>query len=162
MELFEFKKLLRYNPDNGKFYWLATTKHGSVKAGDVAGSTMKTGYMQIKIKQKMYLQHRLAYLFTYGRWPKQEIDHINGDKSDNRIINLRDASPSLNKQNRRTASERNKTGYLGVYYCKTRDCYTAQILVDGSNKHLGAYNNPKDAHNAYVKAKRKYHEGCTI
>lgn len=95
-----------------------------------------------------------------GGWPTNEIDHKNGVKDDNRFGNLRQATHLLNQQNQRKAQRKNKAGLLGV--CAKRNGFMASIKVNGKNKWLGSFSTPELAHAAYVAAKRKFHEGCTI
>ena len=84
----ELKELLDYNPETGLFTW---NVYNNIKNKTTAG-TFNDGYIQIKIKQKIYQAHRLAWLYVYGEWPKGQIDHINGIRDDNRIENLRDVT----------------------------------------------------------------------
>jgi hypothetical protein len=155
------RDLLDYEPNTGIFtrrVW----RGGTSRAGSVAGASHgKTGYLQISVDGRLYFAHRLAWLHYYGEHPKKHIDHINGDKSDNRISNLRDVSRSVNLQNVRRARVDNlATGLLGVI--RSRDKFSAHIFVDGKSKHLGVYSTAPEAHAAYLIAKRAMHEGCTI
>src|SRR3972149_955610 len=90
-----------------------------------------------------------------GEFPKGDIDHINGDRADNRIGNLRATSRSENMQNLKEAHKDNCTGHLGVF--KKRHRFGAQIMVDGVKHKLGIYDTPQEAHEAYLEAKRKLH-----
>lgn len=91
-----------------------------------------------------------------------EIDHINGDESDNRICNLRLATKSENQQNKRRPRKDNKAGLLGVCWFERAKKWRAQITVNGECKYLGLYVTPEEAHAAYLTAKRELHQGCTI
>ncbi len=103
---------LYYDLDTGQFYWKVKT--GNKRVGDIAGSvTTYDQYRRIKINGKMYLAHRLAWFFVYGDWPKNEIDHINGTRDDNRIENLRDVSHSLNQRNAKRRKD-NTSGMVGI------------------------------------------------
>jgi hypothetical protein len=95
----------------------------------------------------------------HGRWPVQ-IDHINGVKTDNRCINLREASPRTNSENKKRAMPFSVTGFLGV--SKNKYGYNATIQTGGARKNLGLFKTPEEAHEAYKKEKRKMHFGCTI
>lgn len=110
------------------------------------------------------MAHRLAWVHVHGSWPAGDIDHINGDKLDNRIANLRDVTRSVNKENMRSARGDNKVGLLGVHVRRqnTTRPYVASIRVSGKLIHLGAHNTPEAAHAAYLEAKRRLHSGCTI
>lgn len=93
------RELLHYDPDTGVFTNIKPRHR--VKVGDIAGSNSGKGYLQIQIDQKRYSAHRLAWLYTYGRFPEEFIDHINGNPSDNRIVNLREVTQRENLQNRK-------------------------------------------------------------
>jgi HNH endonuclease len=86
-----------------------------VMVGAVAGSDSGNGYYKIQVFGQKCYAHRLAWLFTYGRWPADYLDHIDCDPGNNRIANLREASQSENQQNRHTAYRRNNSGLLGVH-----------------------------------------------
>ena len=156
------KAILSYDPETGLFIWKIDPPRGKSHKGCVAGSVAGNGYRQIKISGKVYAQHRLAFLYVYGRVPIDEIDHINGNKQDNRIVNLREASSSLNKQNRHIPSSNNFSGILGASLDKRRGYYVANISVDGKQKYLGSFKTAEDANKAYIDAKRIFHPGCTI
>jgi len=131
-----------------------------VKAGAVAGYVGNDGYVRIRASGTRFLAHRLAWFYVHGTWPVGEIDHINGDRSDNRIANLRDVSRLTNRQNMRRAQADNRSGLLGVSLANNR-C-KASIRSGGKNHHLGYFSSPEAAHAAYVAAKRQRHDGCTI
>lgn len=161
----EHKQLLEivsYDPEIGIFTWLIKANRGKSRVGEIAGSQAGNGYMQIKINNQVYAQHRLAFLYVNGRMPADEIDHINGDIQDNRICNLREASSSINKENRRRPKSNSASGILGASLDKRRGGYTSQILIAGVNRYLGSFDTAEDAHEAYVAAKRVHHAGCTL
>ncbi len=110
------RTLLSYNPETGVFTRNIRTSN-RINVGDVAGSATEGGYWAIKIDGKSIKSHRLAWLYTYGCWPTNEIDHINGDPADNRIENLRDVSHEHNTQNTRRPRIDNASGFLGVHAC---------------------------------------------
>ena len=113
------------------------------------------------IDEREYSAHRLAWLYVHGAWPTGQIDHINGDRGDNRISNLRDVTPALNTQNQRRAARSNKSsGLLGV--TANRGRWLAQISIGGKSRNLGRYATPEEAHAVYVAAKRVLHAGCTL
>ena len=154
-------KVVHYDPVTGVFTWLQ--KRGRQAAGSVAGSAKGTGgYVRIMVDGTLFLGHRLAMFYMEGRMPKNAVDHMNGVRTDNRYANLRHATTSINNQNRRTAKERNATGYLGVTQDKRDGRYYASIFVDGVKRGLGGFATAKQAHEAYVEAKRRLHKGCTI
>ena len=104
-------QLLNYNPDTGEFTW-KVDRGGGAKTDDVAGS-FNNGYREISIDGTRYKAHRLAWLMTYGQWPKDQLDHINRIKSDNRLRNLREATHAQNQQNTSLQSN-NISGVKGV------------------------------------------------
>ena len=112
--------------------------------------------MLIKINGRMYMGHRLAWLFVNGGWPENHIDHINEIKNDNRISNLREATSSQNQRNR-GAQKNNTSGFKGVSFFKRNGKWKSTICVNSNKKHLGYFDNPEEAHQAYCKASDKYH-----
>ena len=157
----QLRHLLSYDPESGALIW-ATNRRGPIRAGDIAGKIDKNGYRQVMIAGKEYAAHRLCWAIHHGAAPAGMIDHINGDKSDNRISNLRDASRAINNQNLRSAHSRNCSGLLGVTFDKSRGRFVASIFSGGKKINLGRFLSADDAHAAYVKAKRELHPGCTI
>ena len=117
-------RALSYDPDSGIFAWRIRPCR-NVFIGDRAGAKGDKGYIRIQIQGRVYMAHRLAWLCVHGRWPAQEIDHINGERDDNRIANLREATREINGQNMHGPKRGNRTGYLGVG--KRRGRYRAQI-----------------------------------
>jgi hypothetical protein len=156
----QLKAMLDYDASTGVFVWKARPSK-AVKAGDVAGCVEKRiGYVTIGIAGSIYKAHRLAWLYAHGEWPKGLIDHINGNKSDNRIDNLRDVFADGNSQNVRKPNIRNKSGFMGVIWFQNK--WRASMSVNGKSKWLGDYSTPEEAHQVYLEAKRKYHAACTI
>jgi hypothetical protein len=158
MSIEAMKQLLSYDSETGEFIW--TDKAPTKVAGKPANAKDSLGYICLRVDGKMYKAHRIAWAFVYGEWPELHIDHINGDPSDNRICNLREVDRHANMQNERKARLNNKSGYLGV--CPNGGNWRAEIRVDGKKINLGTYKTPKEAHEAYVVAKRKFHEGATL
>ena len=149
---------LTYNPDTGLFKWLEDNHRK--KKGWFSGTDLGNGYLVIKINNKVVRTHRLAWYLMNGAWPKQQIDHIDGNNSNNKLSNLRDVSPAENSQNRRKVRPDSKTGVLGVSYRRER--YVANIKINGERKCLGTFDTPEQSHQAYLEAKRKYHKGNTL
>ena len=158
MDQQRLRELLDYDAETGRFVWRQANKR--VKGGTVAGYVGNDGYVRIRASGTRFLAHRLAWFYVHGTWPSGEIDHINGDRSDNRIANLRDVSRLTNRQNMRRAQADNRSGLLGVSLTNNR-C-KASIRSGGKNHHLGYFASPEAAHAAYVAAKRQRHDGCTI
>lgn len=156
----QLKTTLNYDAETGVFTWRIRPSK-AVKAGDVAGCVEKRiGYITIGIAGRIYKAHRLAWLYTHGEWPRGLIDHINGNKADNRICNLRDVFADGNSQNVRKPNVRNKSGFMGVIWFQNK--WRASMSVNGKSKWLGDYSTPEEAHQVYLEAKRKYHAACTI
>lgn len=131
--------------------------------GSLAGTLDADGYIIVGVDCRRYKAHRLAWLHYYGSEPVGLIDHIDGDVRNNRIANLREADDTVNAQNIRAAKPSNRSGVLGAASVfKNAGRYRARIRAGGKRINLGNYDTPEDAHKAYVEAKRKYHEGCSI
>lgn len=146
------KSVLNYTPETGLFTWIARQSVNSrAVIGSVAGYKDFEGYITIRIDEKSYKAHRLAWLYSYGEWPKQQIDHINKIRSDNRLSNLRDVSSRQKNCNRTT----NTSGYPGVSWHKEAKRWRATIYVNGSRYHLGLFIDPVDASLAYDDAAEK-------
>lgn len=154
----KLKQLLRYDPMTGKFTRLVSYGHG-VSVGDIAGSTNNQGYESIRVLGKAYAAHRLAWLYMEGVWPNI-IDHINGVRNCNKWANLREATNSINNQNRHKANRTSAVGLLGVTSCGKR--FRANIHCDGKKLHIGVFVTAEDAYAAYVRKKREIHQGCTL
>jgi hypothetical protein len=157
------RALFVYDPETGVFA-VRTRTSPQRTVGMPVGSATSHGYVQIGIGSRaslrMYRAHRLAWLYMTGSWPQREIDHINGDRADNRWANLREVSTSVNAQNARRPRTRNKSGLLGVF--PKREKFAAQICIEGKKVSLGSYATAQEAHAAYIAAKRRLHPGCTI
>lgn len=152
--------MLSYDPNTGEFRWLKAPGQRSDLIGSVAGGLGLDGYKKIRVDSTLYQAHRLAWLHHYGVHPNDDIDHINGVKTDNRIENLRDVPHAVNMQNIRRAHRDSSTGLLGVKVVGGR--HFAAIKLDGKAISLGGYDTAGEAHAAYVDAKRRLHEGCTL
>ena len=142
------KQLLRYEPETGDFYWIVRGRKRRLDSP--AGWTALNGYRYISIAHKMHLAHRLAWLYVHGYFPSAEIDHQDGDALNNRICNLRLASSSQNKMNRR-ASVNKSSGVRGVFIDRRRKnprIYAA-IKKDGKKIYLGSFSSIPEAEAAY-------------
>ena len=148
----DIKKYLRYDAETGKIFW--KTNRGASKAGNEAGWPDKR-YCRIEINRKKYQAHRIAWLLTYGSWPVDQIDHINGNTKDNRLENLRDVSPIENLRNQKIYKN-NTSGTVGVCFNKRGQNYQASIKINGKHKHLGYFKNKEEAVVARVAANTKY------
>jgi len=143
-----------YDETTGVF--TRTKDKGRGKKGQRAGTIHSKGYEVIRIDDKLYKSHRLAWLYVYGKWPDQ-IDHINGDRKDNRICNLRLTSSAENMQNRHKPNPRNTSGHKGVGWYKPLCKWRVKIMKDYKTIHLGYYKNLDDAIKAYAQGAAKYH-----
>lgn len=151
------KSCLSYDPRVAEFRW--AINRGKMKAGQIAGTTNGNGYPQVMINRKIYLSHRLAWLYIYGRFPDKELDHINGDRADFRIVNLRECSHAENHQNRGKQKNGGKSTseFPGVYMRRECKKWVSQISADGKNYYLGMFEDEMRAREAYLKAKSELH-----
>lgn len=159
------RELLHYDPATGVFtrkIRLAQRHKVGDRADFLITGGNNEGYCRVSFDSKRYLAHRVAWLYVYGKWPELDIDHINGDKVDNRLENLRDVDRSTNLQNQRRARKDNKSGLLGVTTFIPSKKWRASVHMNGKRIHVGLYDSPEEAHQAYLVAKRQMHEGCTI
>lgn len=117
-------------------------------------------YILASVDYRLYKLHRLIWLWHFGNFPEKHIDHIDGNPANNRIENLREATDAQNMQNQRTARVNNKLGVQGVYQVNNR--FRAVLTTNGKSKHLGYFDTPEQAHQAYLEAKRKQHSFGTI
>jgi hypothetical protein len=153
------KELIDYDSESGVF--TRKTSYNRYKKGEKIGFKNTGGYIEAGVDKKYYGLHRLAWLYVHGVLP-EIIDHINGDKTDNRIINLRSANRKINSENLVKPRKDNASGYLGVNFHKASKKWVAQISVNKKKKHLGCFDSPEKARDVYLLAKRNLHEGCTI
>jgi len=154
------REVVEYDPRAGTFTWRVRTSI-RIMPGAIAGTKKAdSGYVLVGIDGVQYRAHRLAWFMMTGDWPSGDVDHINGVRHDNRWSNIRVVTSAVNGQNRRRAQRDNRLGVLGVFQCKKR--YQAQVKLNGVVTHLGTFDTPEQAHEAYVEAKRRLHEGCTL
>lgn len=156
----ELKSQLNYDTETGFFTW-KIRKAIRTKIGSIAGS-LKNGYIYIKINDRSYRAHRLAWLYVYGEFPEEQIDHINGVRDDNRLANLRLVNNSQNQQNIFNKKSNNTSGYRGVSFEKNEGKFRAEIMINGNSIFLGRFDDAISASNAYLKAKRKHHEAAVF
>jgi len=123
------------------------------KAGAVAGCARPDGYRQVCIAGVTLLVHRVAFALANGRWSLNEVDHKDGDRSNNRPSNLREATKSQNGANKRLCRD----GLKGASWCSRSQKWRASIRKDGKFIHIGSYDTAESAHAAYVDAARRYH-----
>jgi hypothetical protein len=145
-------ELLEYR-DDGCFYWRQSRR--SDRIGLRAGWVVK-GYRCIIVDGIRYYEHRLAWFYITGTWPPEFLDHINLGKSDNRLLNLREATGSENQFNRNCPA-RNRAGLKGVSWDSARAKWRATITAHGKHHNLGRFDTPEQAHAVYVRAARDLH-----
>ena len=151
----ELKTYLHYDLQSGNFYWrICKGKRG--KEGKIAGSKTSHGYIIITIHKTRYYAHRLAWLYLYGKIPKQ-LDHINRNGADNRISNLRECTQSENMKNISKLST-NKSGYKGVSWAKNNNKWVVYARHNGLKYNLGYYDDKIEAANVYKEFAIKNHK----
>lgn len=149
------ERRLCYDPITGRFISNISSSPSRQKGGPV-GNINDQGYLNISMEGRLFRAHRLAWVWMTGNWPKEDIDHINGDRLDNRFVNLREATRSQNLMNSGLKA-RNKTGHIGVNFDKDRNKFVAQIKVNKKQKHLGRYSKLEDAVSARKAAEEIYY-----
>jgi len=159
------KELFEYSPDTGDFIRRVSVNK-RFKVGTIAGcvdNSLNGGYNRIKIDGRLYRAHRLAFLYMTGEMPKDQVDHINHIRTDNRWKNLV-ASTKLENSRNQSKHITNTSGHTGVYWRKDIGKWMAFIRIDGKPKSLGRFNDINDAAAARKKAELElgYHinHGC--
>jgi len=156
----EAAALFRYDSETGKLYWREDAAR-NVRAGDeVGGYHPRDKYRLVTYKRTQYLVHRIVWLLHTGQWPAMFIDHINGERTDNRVSNLREADHAINAQNVHRPSRRSQSGVLGVRLRKGR--YEAALQCGDRYVYIGMFATAEAAYAAYVNTKRELHRGCTL
>lgn len=149
----KLKELFSYNPDTGLFTRLVSVSQNT-NVGDVAG--WKTnGYIYTHIKKKNYLIHRLAWLYMTGGWPKNDIDHVNHIRNDNRWVNLREATRQENLRNA-SISKANKSKTTGVSWDKEKKKWRVEVMINGRQKNIGRFIDKFEAICCRKSAENKY------
>lgn len=141
----------RFEYRNGELYWKVLNK----KRNTIAGGINNHGYRIVHIGNKVYSAHRIVYMMQYGKLPER-IDHIDGNKLNNRIENLRPATRSQNAFNTKLFST-NKSGCKNVHYSKTNKAYRVLLVINGKRKHIGYYKDLELADLVAKEARNKYH-----
>jgi len=150
----ELKEVLNYNPKNGLFTWkIKANKDRNI--GSVAGSKNKKGYVIIGYDRKTYLGHRLAHLYMLGEFPKNQIDHKDHIKHNNKWKNLREVTNQENHKNM-TIQKNNKSGHIGVSFNKEKNKFQSYITVNNKKINLGYYVELNSAIYARKQAETKY------
>ena len=169
----QLREILRYEPETGKLYWKArpvgmfsdgnTSAEANCKSWNTKWSGKEaftaindSGYRCGRVFDRMYRAHRVIWAVHYGEWPEGQIDHIDNDRLNNRIGNLREATNSENTRNQ-GIRKANTSGFKGVSWNSMAKAFHARIGVDGRNTHLGYHATAEAAHAAYCEAAKKYH-----
>lgn len=147
------KAKLSYSPDTGLFT-RAVDCGSRFKAGTESG-TLSNGYRQIQVDGKLYRAHRLAFLYMLGEYPKNDVDHIDGDRDNNKWSNLRPATRAENLRNAKIKNT-NKSGFNGVCWSKSRSKWEVHVTVDCVHIFLGEFHCKLDAIAARIRANKKY------
>lgn len=158
--LAHLRELLEYFPESGLFIWrVSRGRFGNTcKAGGIAGCLRPNGYIVIEIDGRNYRAHRLAFFYMTGAWPKDQIDHRDTNKANNKWANLREATHAENLQNLRKAHGDNLScELLGVSWSKHAQKWLAQIQIDGKKQFIGYFHTAETAHVAYLETKRRLH-----
>lgn len=144
------RELLHYDPESGVFTWRVA--RGPIKAGNVAGALQRIGYRVIRLDLELHYAHRLAWLYITDGWPAAEVDHIDGDKGNNRWSNLRDVAHKANCANQHVAQ--GSAGLLGAAWNKRSKNWRAIVTRDDKQIHIGTFPTPGAAHVAYLQARQ--------
>lgn len=148
------KSLFKFDENSGEF--IRKVRIGRLKEGSVAGSKRRDGYINLGVNGKSYLLHRLIWMYVHGEFPTKYLDHVDGNPSNNRLCNLREADESENSQNAKKRYT-NKSGYTGVHF-RPDAGYCARIQLKGKRIHLGYFDTPDEAGKVYQEAAEKLHK----
>lgn len=152
----ELRQIVHYDPDTGIFTWIRPRP--KIRVGQTAGYLHHIGYINIEINERIYMAHRLAWLHYYGEWPRHQIDHRDGDKTNNKIENLRDATDVENRLNRKVRAD-NISKRKGVTKTVRNGVtkYIVRVGLNGERRYLGFFTDLDEAHRAYCEAAKRLH-----
>lgn len=139
----KLKTLLSYDPDTGVFTWQSKPSRG-IKVGSQAGTPTSEGYLALQINKKKIYAHRAVWLYVHGVWPKKEIDHINRNRSDNRLVNLR-AATRLNNSHNTGKHVTNTSGHKGVTFHSRNKKWQVQMSANNKTFYVGQFDCLADA-----------------
>ena len=148
------KTIIHYDPDTGTFTRINSPR--SFRNGAIKLASSTRGYIAIYLLDKKYTAHRLAWFYINGAWPKQQLDHINRQKTDNRICNLRECNDSQNRKNI-GLNKVNKSGFKGVSIDKFNSNWKARIFIEGKEIWLGRHKTAELASQAYEAYAKQHH-----
>lgn len=149
-------EFFEYDSNTGFVYWKKTS-NPRAKSGQRAGASRKDGYRVISLKKQTFLEHRLIWFLINKTWPTKFLDHIDGNPANNKIENLREATPLENQQNQKHKRKNNTSGYLGVSWHNIANKWKAEIRSNNKPIYLGLFDNPDEAYKAYLVAKQSFH-----
>lgn len=144
----DIRDYLHYDPDSGKLYWIKP-KSNVNKVGDLAGNKVKSGYLALMYNGQTHYCHRIAWYLYHDEWPEKHLDHIDRDKTNNKITNLREVSHRRNCHNKEVFNG-------GVYFSSQKNKWHSQIRLGKIKKHLGFYSDKSIAQKAYQEALELY------
>jgi len=148
-------EVVAYSQETGAFVRLCPSSNAPT--GPVLPLPSKNGYLRMRVDGKLYYLHRLAWLYVHGEWPSNLADHKDGDKTNNRIDNIRNATHAQNLQNI-AAKGRGASGLRGAYLDKASGRWQARIMRNYKTISLGYFDTPELAHAAYLEGKRVHHQ----
>ena len=158
------REYIHYDPDTGVFTRIKP--HQGARLGPVKLWVHSDGYVRFISARRNLYAHRMAWLYTTGEYPVNLVDHIDGDRTNNRWANLRSADRRLNRENMRSSMSGKNGGLpLGVFIHSTKkgvNSFKWVLNTRGVRIGGGLFTCPHQAHAEYVEAKRMWHEGCTI
>lgn len=160
----DLHSMFAYSKRTGRLTWRVAHRGrgGFTVVGADVGFVGDAGYRRTTLSGRDYLIHRIIWCMVTGSWPDFALDHRNGIRTDNRWTNLREAPGSINQENRRAAHHNTTSRLIGAWPASCGGKWRSAIKYDGSVHFLGYFPTAMDAHLAYLKAKRKFHAGCTI
>jgi hypothetical protein len=147
------RSLFEYNAETGALTW-KVSRGNRIKIGDAVRNIDSKGYLRVTIGQRQYRAHRIVWLYVNGKFPAGHLDHVNCDRTDNRLANLRECDAQQNVANRRL-NKNNTTGFKGVSLVTGGSSYMAGITYNRRRIHLGCFPTAEEAHAAYVAAAAK-------
>ena len=153
------KQLFFYNPETGDLVWKQSSERPKV-SGKIARHLNADGYLCVMVDGVLLRAHRVIWLYVNGYFPKYDLDLIIGIRNDNRLCNLREATRAQNMQNMHKTMIDHNSGYIGA--SKYHNKWRARIKINYKEKHIGYYDTPEEAHEAYLQAKRNLHEYGTL
>lgn len=155
MLLEEVLRFLEYDPETGIFTRKVASSHA--KAGAQCLSLNTKGYIEFNVLGKLVKAHRLAFFVMTGQWPPLQIDHIDGNKQNNKWSNLRQVDNKANCENKKSPNKNNCSGVKGITARGKK--WEARIRSEGKLHYLGVFETPEIAHAAYIESKKKLHKG---